>query len=95
MGMQQAFSPNEADFGKIADGLFVDQIAHKAKVIVEETGTKAAAVTEIAMGENCAMLEEEPIDFIADHPFLYVIRDVEEDVILFIGTMYEAKACHE
>lgn len=92
MGMPLAFALVGADFGKIGKDLSVGGVVHKAKVSVEENGTKAAAVTEIVMYGNCALpLEEETIDFIANRPFLYVIRDKESDVILFVGLMYEAE----
>lgn len=89
MGMTRAFE--NADFGKIGENLFVGGVNHIAKVIVEEKGTKAAAVTEIIMMETAAIEEEKKLDFIADRPFLYVIRDTKEDVILFMGLMYEAQ----
>ena len=34
-------------------------------------------------------LEKEKKEFIANQPFMFVIRDVENDVILFMGSMVD------
>ena len=88
MGMESAFE-GSADFDTISEDLFVSMVAHKAKIIVDEEGTKAAAVTEIATCETCAMDPEEPKYFIADRPFLYVIQDMDSGIILFMGLTTE------
>lgn len=93
LGMTSAFDEELADFGKISEQpLYISDIIHKAKIQVEENGTKASAVTGVFFRENaCAIEEPEPILFIADHPFIYVIRDVEENIILFMGVMYDVE----
>lgn len=84
MGMQEAFAET-ADFDKIAEELYVSQVLHKAKIEVDEQGTKAAAVTAVAAA-GCAMVEEKiPVIFEADRPFIYVIQDTRTGVILFMG----------
>ena len=85
MGMERAFRVGEADFDKIAEDLYVSQVLHKAKIEVDEQGTKAAAVTTIVTNDACAPIEEEPIVFVADHPFIYVIQDTRTGMILFMG----------
>lgn len=86
MGINSMFAEN-ADFSKSFLGSGMDDVFQKAKIIVEETGTKAAAVTVIEKA-NCAMVEEEK-KFIAEEPFLFVIRDAENGTILFMGDMEE------
>ena len=86
MGINSMFAEN-ADFSKSFPGRGMDDVFQKAKIIVEETGTKAAAVTVIEK-ETCAMVEEEK-KFIAEEPFLFVIRDAENGTILFMGDMEE------
>lgn len=84
MGIVSAYQGN-ADLDKIAEDLFVSTVIHKAKIEVDEQGTKAAAVTAVvANGAECI---QEPvfIDFIADRPFFFVIEDTETGVILFMG----------
>ena len=76
---------------KIADNVALSTVIHKAKVIVDEQGTKAAAVTG-AVVEMTALVEPEPeITFIADRPFFYVIEDADTGMILFMGQMNNMK----
>ena len=85
LGMQQAFTDN-AEFADFANDLKVSDIAHRAKVEVDEEGSKAAAVTEMTMEANGAIMDEsEPVYFTADRPFVFVIRDKTNNVILFTG----------
>lgn len=86
MGMPLAFS-NHADFSGICspDRITISQVAHKAYVDVAEEGTEAAAATGITMQRAMAHAPEPVIDFRADHPFLFLIRDTSSGVILFIG----------
>lgn len=88
-GMESAFG--NTDFSKISSELSVDSVLHKAKIEVDEKGTKASAVTGIIMKETCVLPTEEK-NFIADRPFIFVIRDVENDVILFMGSMQDCES---
>lgn len=85
MGMKTAFDMENADFGKIAEDLYVSQVLHKAKIEVDEQGTRASAVTTIVTNDGCAPMEEEPIVFEANQPFIYVIQDTRTGMILFMG----------
>lgn len=84
MGIQSAYSES-ADFSKIADGIAVSSVNHRAKVIVDENGTKAAAETDIMIKETAMMPSEETYNFIVDKPFVYVIEDQSTGMILFMG----------
>ena len=55
----------------------------KAKIEVNEEGTKVAAVT-VAGGYVSA--NEPPSDFIADRPFAYLIQESTSGTILFMGS---------
>lgn len=83
MGMEVAFSEN-ADFSKIAENLMISDIAHQAKIEVDEEGSRAAAVTEEIMKVTSAMPMEKA-EFKVNRPFLFVIRDKESGVIVFTG----------
>ncbi len=89
LGIEAAFS-RDADFSKISDdpeGLLLSDVIHKAFVDVNEKGTEAAAATAaIAMGAGISQMPE-PIIFHADHPFLFLIRDMKTGLIHFIGRM--------
>ncbi len=86
MGMEQAFT-NDADFsGMTAENdLRIDDVIHKAFIEVNETGTEAAAATAVTMALKTALEEEDIIQFIADHPFLYLIIDKSTGGIIFMG----------
>jgi serpin B len=81
MGMGDAFSPSGADFTGMTPEkpLNIGSALHAAKIEVDETGTRAAAVTM-----ELLMLGRPP-SFFVDHPFLFLIRDIPMDAILFMG----------
>lgn len=85
MGMKEAFDTENADFDRIAEDIYVSLVLHKAKVEVNEQGTRAAGVTTITTTDGCASIEEEPIVFEANQPFVYVIQDTRTGMILFMG----------
>jgi len=87
MGILEAFEPGLADFSGM-DGtkdLFISQAVHKAFIEVNEEGTEAAAATGVAMAVTAMPIEEEPLAFKADHPFIFLIQDNESGNILFMG----------
>ena len=96
MGMTDAFDPDLADLtgaGKGVDGpLYISYVFQRVKVDVDEEGTEAAAVTEIATAEGCALPAEEPIVLTFDKPFVYAIVDTETGVPLFAGVMENPEA---
>jgi serpin B len=88
LGAGLAFS-DYADFTGIGDErLKIDDVLHKAFVDVAEEGTEAAAATAVTMMKCTAMRPLiEPKRFIADHPFLFIIRNRKTDTILFQGRL--------
>lgn len=89
LGMRKAFLPKEADFELIGKDLYVSSVVHKAVIKVEEWGTEASAATGITMDTGSAMPVEPPLNFIADVPFLFFIRDKSTDTILFMGSLMQ------
>ena len=91
MGMSDAFSPKNADFsslGSYDDGnIFISNIIHKTYIEVGERGTRAGAVTAIAMDGAAAGPEEEPKKVYLNRPFVYMLIDCENNVPFFIGTV--------
>jgi serpin B len=93
MGMSLAFS-DKADFSRMGtqEQLFISAVIHKAFVDVNEEGTEAAAATAITMKRSAAFPSpEEPIEFRADHPFVFLIRDNRTQSILFLGRLVNPK----
>jgi serpin B len=87
MGMRLAFQMGKADFSGISsqEPLYISAVIHKAFVDVNEEGTEAAAATGVVVAARAAMVLNEPIVFRADHPFLFLIRDLRTGSIVFMG----------
>ncbi|KAL6570474.1 hypothetical protein OROGR_000024 [Orobanche gracilis] len=65
--------------------LCAESMFHKASVEVNEEGTEAAAASGIDIIMCCSARTRTGIDFVADHPFLFLIREDFTGTILFIG----------
>ncbi|XP_074282493.1 serpin-ZX-like [Silene latifolia] len=64
--------------------LGVPSIFHKSLIEVNEEGTEAAAVSVLRIKRLCSRVVEK-MDFVADHPFMYLIREDITGVVLFVG----------
>ena len=93
MGMEKAFSPDDADFSGMTDAekLFISSVLHKCYVRVDELGAEAAAVTSVEM-TTTAMPMEPPVTFHADRPFLFAIYSLEDGAIAFLGAVNNPSA---
>jgi serpin B len=96
LGIAKAFASGDADFSGI-DGtreLFLSAVIHQAAVEVSERGTEAVAAVAAPMPAVAAPGGEppRPVVFRADHPFVYVIRDVRTGAILFLGRLVDPTA---
>ena len=63
---------------------YLDSILQNTYMNVDENGTEAAAVTVGGMGGSAA-IPDEPIPFVADHPFYFAIVDEINNEMLFAG----------
>ena len=92
MGMRDAFSPGDADFSGMTGNrdLFISAVIHKAFVSVDEAGTEAAAATAVVIKMSAA--PGLPVEVTIDHPFIFLIRDIETDAILFVGRVLNPSA---
>ena len=94
MGITDAFDENIADFHNIINdntnyNLYVSEAIHKSVIELNENGTKAAAITYFGMSKNSMMpKEKEVINIKFNKPFLYIIKDKNNDNIWFFGTVY-------
>jgi len=91
LGMSDAFS-GAADFGGMTGNrdLFISDVYHKAFVAVDEEGTEAAAATAVVMELTAAPAQ--PVRVTVDRPFVFLIRDIETDAILFLGHVVDPSA---
>ena len=92
LGMVDAFDAGKANLGKIMDleklgeNLFVSDVLQKTYIDVDEKGTEAAAVTAILVKTTGALINQpDPIEFTADKPFYFAIRDNTSGELLFVG----------
>jgi serpin B len=86
LGMEIAFT-KEANFsGMTPSSIWIDKIQHKTFVEVNEEGTEAAAVTNVASGVRSG-----PIEMNVNRPFFLAIRDNQTGNILFVGSIVEPK----
>ncbi|MCE1228065.1 MAG: serpin family protein [Firmicutes bacterium] len=77
-----------ADFSRLSTRpLWINEIYHRAFISVDEKGAEAAAVTAISIDIMSANDEGKPriVNFKADHPFLFLIRDRTSGAVLFMG----------
>jgi len=84
MGMTDAFDVTRANFSGMSTGLSISKIIHKSFLEVNEEGTEAAAATAVILREKSA---RRSVDFKADRPFIFFLKDNESNSILFIGAI--------
>ncbi|MEQ1935592.1 MAG: serpin family protein [Fimbriimonadaceae bacterium] len=88
LGVKQAFSGN-ANFARLAKGVFISKVAHKTFIDVFEEGTSAAAATALSNGRsNNNSLRE--ITF--NRAFAYAIRETKSGQIIFLGVLADPTA---
>uniref|UniRef100_A0ACD5WHB8 Uncharacterized protein n=1 Tax=Avena sativa TaxID=4498 RepID=A0ACD5WHB8_AVESA len=98
LGLQLPFSPTTAgeSFSEMLElddvssmmELAVSSVIHQCSVHVNEKGTVAAAATQLEMlGFGMLSDPEMVVDFVADHPFLFIIRQEKDNsgIVLFAG----------
>jgi serpin B len=92
LGMPLPFTFPGADFSGIDDTkqLFISQVVHQAVVNLDEKGTEAAAATATSM--KAGGMPSQPAVFRADHPFVFLIRDIETGAVLFMGRLVDPTA---
>ncbi len=92
LGMTDAFDKDKADLGGMFDlsaiggNLFVSDALQKTYIKLDEEGTEAAAVTAVTIAPTSAAIDtKDPIEFTADKPFYFAIRDNTSGELLFVG----------
>ncbi|XP_057360235.1 LOW QUALITY PROTEIN: serpin B11 [Manis pentadactyla] len=86
LGMTDISNQVKADLSGVssAKGLYLSKVIHKSYVEVNEEGTEAAATTG-----NSLVVKRLPIraQFMANHPFLFFIKHIQTNMILFCGKL--------
>jgi serpin B len=84
LGMQQAFDEVQANFDDLlGPGVYVSDAFHQATLSIDEQGTEAAAATALVGRAESA--PPPPIQVVFDHPFVFFIRDIQTNALLFAG----------
>jgi len=87
MGMPQPFT-DDADFTRMTSlsNLKISDVYHKAFIEVNEQGTEAAAATAVVIAMKSIGHDT---FFIANRPFLFLIREKSANTILFMGRIVD------
>jgi len=85
LGMKDAFILGRANFRGMAltRDLFLDDVYHQSIVSVDENGTFAAA------GTAADMVAPDVPTVRLNRPFIFLIRDIETNAVLFIGQVMD------
>ncbi|MBQ9510083.1 MAG: serpin family protein [Clostridia bacterium] len=93
MGIEDAFSPSEANFsamGECDNNVFIGKVIHKTHIELTQAGTKAAAVTAVMMEATSVGPGYEQYKTVTlDRPFVYMIIDNANELPLFMGVVTE------
>ena len=68
----------------VASNLYVSSIFHKTFIEVNEEGTEAAAASAAVIALR-GLPSFDKIDFVADHPFVFLIREDMTGMVMFVG----------
>lgn len=85
LGMTRAFSDSMAQFagfGQAGGNIFLTRVLHDTFLKIDEKGAEGAAVTTVGVG-----VESVPPVIQFDKPFLFILRHVDTQIPIFIGTM--------
>ncbi len=90
LGLSLPFS-QKADFSGITGekNLYLSHVLHGAFFELSEKGVTAAAATASVMNVTSCFQEEYPLEFRADHPFIFALVDMETKTPLFLGEFYK------
>lgn len=91
LGMSGAFAG--ANFSGMAKAgpLWIEDVAHKALVSVDEEGTEAAAATAVGMGGG-AYGGRQIVELTIDRPFVFLILDRGTGTVVFLGRVLDPRA---
>ncbi len=88
LGVQDAFD-ERADFSGIdgEEDLYISSVLQKTRLDIDEKGTTAAAATSIGMSAKAMPMEERPIEFTVDKPYILLLTDSETGITLFAAAI--------
>lgn len=93
-GLTAAFTA-DADFSAMTttERIWIGAVLHQVFVAIDEAGTEAAAATAVLLRTTGLPVQRpEPIPFVVDRPFLFVIHDLTHGTPLFVGRVVDPRA---
>lgn len=85
---------SKPDLSKMGSGTPLRKIPkfiHKARIIVNEAGAEASAVSVNLIHTLSLIKKKRKLSFVADHPFIFIIRHKKTNLPLFIGKVNQLK----
>ncbi len=86
LGMPSAFDDEDANLSRMTNenNIYLNDVHHRTYLKVDEVGTEAAGVTS-GMITRMGIPDTPLPNFIADHPFIFLIQEKQTGNILFMG----------
>jgi serpin B len=92
LGLGRLFDMRQADLSPMLASrrkdLYVSGAFHQAFVTVNEEGAEAAAASAVVVAETSARPR---LEFHADRPFVWMIRDKKSGLVLFLGRVVDPR----
>lgn len=91
MGMETVFT-ERSDLSGLGytdnnDALAISDVIHKTHIEVDESGTRAAAVTAVIVNKVTSVAPGNTPSVILDRPFVYAIIDTSSNLPIFLGSI--------
>ena len=90
--MLKALGLDTSSLDGIALGLSISQVVQQVRLLVDEEGTVAAALTEVGLTAGAAPDQSKPIDFVVDHPYVLRLRDLATGTTLVQAAVMDPTA---
>ena len=90
--MLKALGLDTSSLDGIALGLSISQVVQQVRLLVDEEGTVAAALTEVGITAGAALDQSKPIDFVVDHPYVLRLRDLATGTTLVQAAIMDPTA---
>nr|XP_048318030.1 serpin-ZXA-like [Ziziphus jujuba var. spinosa] len=92
LGLTLPFNYPDADFTEAMDSpdaeeIFISKMLHKACISVNEEGTEGASIVSCDENLGCSMYPPPEIQFVADHPFMFMIKEKGSGAVIFTGAV--------
>ena len=69
----------------VSANTYISSVRHQAVLEIQESGITASAATAVTIVSRGQLVMSTPVDVIADHPFLFVLRDDVTSTVMFQG----------